>query len=198
MKKIKILVPFLLVLIFTMGLYGCGAKTPTDTVKNYLDEVKKGENGDFSNLVNKTLDKNKKDKDKKAEDPTTKKIGEAIKKLTYTINSENVDGDTAKVNVKVKGPDIATVLGESMKKGINMAFSEAFSGKKPTEAEQKKMYEKIFIESMDKVKYTDRTGDISLTKVEGKWKIKESDSLTKLLMNLDPSLFNDNSKQNKN
>lgn len=197
MKKFKKLVPFLLIFTLLIGLYGCGTKSPSDTTKEYLEEVKKGENGDFSSLVNKTFDKGENKAAETNKDESSKKLTESMKKLTYTINSEKIDGDKAVVNVKVNGPDVGNVMVDYMQKAVAMAFNEAFSGKEPTKEETEKLYEKLLIECLNNIKFTDRTGDISLTKVDGKWKISGDDSLTKLLINIDASAFDSKSGEDK-
>lgn len=197
MKKLKKLVPFLLIFSLLFGVYGCGTKSPSDTTKEYLEELKKGENGDFSSLLNKTLDNSEAKAAKTNKDESAKILTESIKKLTYTINSEKIDGDKAVVNVKVNGPDVAGVMVDYMQKALAAAFNEAFSGKEPTKEETEKVYDKLLIECFNNVKFTDRTGDISLTKVDGKWKINGDDSLTKLLINIDASAFNSKSGEDK-
>lgn len=197
MKKLKKVVPFLLIFSLLFGVYGCGTKSPSDTTKEYLEEIKKGENGDFSSLLNKTLDNSEGKAAKNNKDESAKILTESMKKITYTINSEKIDGDKAVVNVKVNGPDVASVMVDYMQKALAAAFNEAFSGKEPTKEETEKVYDKLLIECFNNVKYTDRTGDISLTKVDGKWKINGDDSLTKLLININASAFNSKSGEDK-
>jgi len=189
MKGLKRIILMIMLLTLSFGVYGCSSKSPSNTVKNYLEQVKKGENGDFSKLLNQTLDKAKKEKEtpkKDASSESTKKITDSMKNLTYTINSEKIDGDSATVNVKVNGPALANFF----QKAISNAFSQAFSGNNGTKEESDKLYENMLLESLNDIKYTERTGDISLTKVDGEWKINNNDSLTKLLINIDSSLLN--------
>lgn len=196
MKRTIKIISIMMICMLSVGMYGCGTKSPSDTVKIYFDEVKKGESADFSSILNETLDKEEKHEDSASQnDESSKKIIEAMKDLTYTINSENIDGDSATVNVKVNGPDLATVMGDVIKKVFENAFSQAFSNNKMTDEETNKLYDKILLESLNNVQLTERTGDVSLTKVDGKWKINTDDSLTKLLLNIDSSMFNDPSKK---
>ncbi|EQB87899.1 hypothetical protein J2Z44_001275 [Clostridium punense] len=193
MKGFKKVVLFIMLITMTIAVYGCSSKTPSNSVKNYLEEVKKGENADFSKLLNQTLAKAKKDTEKQSEgapNESTKKFMDSLKNLTYTINSEKINGDSATVNVKVNGPDMASVLGDFLQKAFTTAFSQAFSGNNATQEETDKLFDTMLVESMNNMKYTERTGDISLTKTNGEWKINNDDALTKLLVNLDNSLFN--------
>lgn len=196
MRKLRMVAVFLLICIPIMGFFGCTKSSPTATTKEYLEEIKKGENGDFTSLLNKTLDKSANKTENKTaatkEDESSKKLSDCMKKLTYTIISEKIDGNNATVNVKVNGPDVGGAMIDYMQKGITLAFSSAFSGKEMTQEENDKLYQNLFLETLNNMKYTDRTGNISLTKVDNKWKINADDSLTKLLLNVDNSMFNTN------
>ncbi|PRR83453.1 DUF4878 domain-containing protein [Clostridium vincentii] len=201
MKQLKRVV--LIMLFFTLvgGVYGCGTKSPSNTVEDYLEEVKKGESGEFSDLLNQTLDKaeNKEETQKQEiSDETTKKLSNSIQDLTYTINSEKIDGDSATVNVKINGPDMAAVMTDYIQKAFTNAFAQAFSDKKATDEENNKLYDSMLLECLDNVKYTERTGDISLTKTEGDWKINKDDALTEVLINIDNSAFNSQTQSEEN
>ena len=201
MKKSTKVIISLMLCVLTISLFGCGVKTPSDTVKQYLEQVKKGENGDFTNLLNNTLEKGEQNKEKSKEQnkdsKADKKISDDIKKITYTINSEKIDNDKATVNVKVNGPDLATVMGEYIQKSLVTAFSQAFSNDGKSEKDMDKLYEDILMQCLNNMKFTERTGDISLSKVDGKWKINSDGNLTKLLVNIDDSFFNSEKKENK-
>lgn len=200
MKKLKMILLIMMLFIVSAGLYGCGSKSPSDTVRTYLEEVKKGENGDFSKLISNTLDETENQGESKKEevsDESTKKLIGSMENLTYTINSEKIDGDSATVNVKVNGPDIATVMADFVQKAFTSAFSQAFSGNEATEEETNKLYESMLAEALDNVKYTERTGDILLTKKDGQWKISSDDALSKLLINMDGSFSNSDAESKK-
>ncbi|MBW6410665.1 DUF4878 domain-containing protein [Clostridium weizhouense] len=193
MKNFKKVLSFALVFMLLAGVCGCaGKKTPTNTVKNYLEQVKKGENAEFSKLLNENIEKeDKKTEENKAKfDESEKKMLDSMKKLTYKINSENIEGDSAVVNVTATAPDLAAVIGEFFQKAISVAFSSAFAGTKPSDEENEKMYDKMLSECLDNVKLTERTQDIHLEKVDGEWKITNNDELAKLLVNIDPKKFN--------
>jgi hypothetical protein len=112
-----------------------------------------------------------------------------MEKLTYTINSESVNGDSATVNVKVNGPDMSKVMAEFIQKAFSTALAQSFSGKQANDEDNNKLYESMLMECLDKVTYSDRTGDISLTKIDGQWKITNDDSLTTLLLGINGSAF---------
>ncbi|WP_315079949.1 DUF4878 domain-containing protein [uncultured Clostridium sp.] len=188
MKKFKKVLSMTLVFILLSGVCGCAEKqTPSNMVKNYLEEVKKGENVNFSKLLNENLEKEdgKAAEDKANLDESEKKMINSMKKLTYKINSENIDGDSAVVNVTATAPDLAAVIGEFFQKAISVAFS----GNNASDEENKKMFDNILSECLDNVALTERTQDIHLEKVDEEWKITDGNEMVKLLANIDPSMF---------
>lgn len=186
----------MLLLTLVVGVSGCSTQSPSDTVEIYFEEVKKGENGDFSKLLNENLNESENKED--FSDEASKKLMDSMKKLTYTINSEKIDGDSATVNVKVNGPDMATVVAKYMQEVVTMAFSQAFSGNQPTEEESDKLYNSILLKYLEDINYTDRTEDISLTKKDGQWQINDDDALSKLILNIDSSFMNSGAQDEKN
>lgn len=189
MKQFKRIATIMILFALIIGVCGCGTKSPSDTVKNYFEQVKKGENGDATQLLDETF-KNTQNKESKLSDESTKKIIGTMEKLTYTINSESVNGDSATVNVKVNGPDMSKVMAEFIQKAFSNALAQSFSGKQANDEDNNKLYDNILKECLDNVTYGDRTGDISLKKIDGQWKITNDDSLTTLLLGINGSAFN--------
>ncbi|NFO55931.1 DUF4878 domain-containing protein [Clostridium botulinum] len=203
MNKLKKILPIIVLFALIIGIYGCGTQSPTNVVKSYLEEVKKGENSDFTNLLNdkldKTEDKGEPTKDDQYSNETTKQLIATMNKITYTVKSEKIDGDSAVVNIDINGPDISKVMSEFMQKAFSTALAQSFSGNEISKEEQNKLFEDILTESIKNTTYVDRTGDISLTKIDGKWKVNNDDSLSTLLIGMKASTFdNKKSDDNKN
>lgn len=179
LKKISIIMT--LVLSIT-AFYGCKSKelSPSDTVKTYFDEIKGADEATISTLLSNV---------EETDTNSSKKMITEIQKLTYTINSESIDGEKATVNVKVNGPDMAAVIATSIQEMFTSVLSQAFSGTEMTEAEQNKLYDDIMVKALDGVIFTDRTGDITLEKSENGWEITSDNEITKLIMNIDPTTF---------
>lgn len=179
LKKISIIMT--LVLSIT-AFYGCKSKepSPSDTVKTYFDEIKGADEATISTLLSNV---------EETDTNSSKKMITEIQKLTYTINSESIDGEKATVNVKVNGPDMAAVIATSIQEMFTSVLSQAFSGTEMTETEQNKLYDDIMVKALDGVIFTDRTGDITLEKSENGWEITSDNEITKLIMNIDPTTF---------
>ena len=177
LKKISIIMT--LVLSIT-AFYGCKSKepSPSDTVKTYFDEIKGADEATISTLLSNV---------EETDTNSSKKMITEIQKLTYTINSESIDGE--KATVKVNGPDMAAVIATSIQEMFTSVLSQAFSGTEMTEAEQNKLYDDIMVKALDGVIFTDRTGDITLEKSENGWEITSDNEITKLIMNIDPTTF---------
>ncbi|WP_195263141.1 hypothetical protein [Clostridium sp. 1001275B_160808_H3] len=189
LKKISIIM--ILVLSVT-AIYGCKSKepSPSDTVKTYFDEIKGADEAMISTLLSTVKENNTN---------SSKKMVTEIQKLTYTINSEAIEGeDNATVNVTVNGPDIAAVIAKGIQEVFTSALSQAFSGTEMTEEEQNKLYDDILIKALDEVTFTDRTGDITLEKSENGWKVTNENEVTKLIMNIDPTTFDPTNIETEN
>ena len=57
----------------------------------------------------------------------TDKLLKSMKKLTYKINSEEVDSDTAIVNVTVNSVDLGGVFAKVIREYFSYALAQAFS-----------------------------------------------------------------------
>lgn len=180
----------LLALIMTTVLYGCGGNTPTDVVNEYFSNIQKG-NTNVQDLFNMVAEEGNAEEieNDSFSDETSKKLIEKMKDLTYKVNKEEINGDSAKVNVTVKGMDLSIVIGKVMQEAFGYMLSQAFTGVEMTEEESNKYFEGLFIKYLDEVTYNERTEDITLKKVENEWKIEENDALSKLVMGIDSSTF---------
>jgi hypothetical protein len=193
MRNFKKIISIMLLFVLILGVYGCGSKSPSNVAKNYFEELKKGQNADFSNMLTTSLESA--EKNNKISDDSTKKVIDSMTKVTYTINSEKIDGDSATVNVKVNAPDMSKVMVDFMQKAFTTALAKSFSGDKMSNDDQNTLYNNILSDCLSNITYADRTGDISLKKSNGEWKIDADDSLKKLLLGIDTSAFNKNASK---
>ena len=198
MNYLKKLICFLSAIILVTAVSGCGIKSPSKVMSEKLDSIKNDSNEAISDLLNSKI----KDEDvSDSQDTESKnKMIESVKKFTYKINSETVDGDSAKVNVTVNGPDLADAFSQFMQKAFSDALSNAFSGDNMTKEETEAKYDKMLCEILENVKFSDRTLDVEMVKEDKEWKIKNDNDLIKLVTNIDPDALNDklSSSDNKN
>lgn len=183
MKKIRA-ISMLLVLLISTTLISCGGSTPTATVEEFLNGVKKD---DINNEI--ILSENNESQIEETEDlyteETQKKLNDAMSKITYKVNEEIVDGDTAKVNVTVNSMDLGIVFGKILQESMSYVFAQAFSGQELTEEQQDAYMDELLNKNLDTITYSEKTGDINLVKLDNNWKIKEDSNLTSLIMGMD-------------
>lgn len=189
MKRLKKITSIALIFILAIGVYGCGIKSPSNTVKNYIENIKTGKGSDFSKLLDATKE-NEERKEGDISEGNSQRVVDSMKKLSYNINSEKIDGDSATVNVKVNGPDMGTAMLDYIQQVFSNELTQAFSTNKLTEEQSKKMYDDILSKCIDNIKYTDRTEDVSLIKKDGQWEIVTNDALMTLLINIKDSFLN--------
>lgn len=190
MNYLKRIVCFLTAVILVVAVSGCGTKGPGKVMSETLDSIKKGDDKAVSEILDSQIQAEEGTNSENVD--SEKKMIEAVKKISYKINSETIDGNSATVNVTVNGPDIADALSQFMEKALSDALSSAFSGDTMTEAETDEKYDKMFAEILDNVKFSDRTMDIEMVKDNNEWKIKDENDLIKLVTNIDPVAFDEN------
>ena len=187
LKKLSLLMATLVTT--TLLLQGCGAKTPTDVVNDYFNQIRKGEvNAEQLLSMGEEAEKEQEDFDSMS-DETQKKLLDKLKQTTCKVNSESIDGETATVNVTVNGMDFNLILAKIMQEAFGFVMAQAFSGTEMTEEQSTAYIEGLLNKYLDEVTYSDRTGDISLVKENYEWKIQGDDSLLKLLIGMDSSSF---------
>ncbi len=198
----KILRKLSLVLVLTLStvlLYGCGKQSPTDVVNEYFQKIQNGD-GDVNDLFAKVEESEKETEDNidnsNFSEETQNKLLEKMKGITYKVNGETIDGDSAKVNATVKGLDLNVVFGKVIQEAFNYSLAQVFSGNEMSEEESNAYYDSLFIKYLDEVTYSERTSDIELTKVDGEWKITEDYSILKLLLGIDESILGGNTDGN--
>ena len=194
MRKLKSISIILVVMIASI-LAGCTTK-PTNVVNNYLDDVK-SKGIDITSIIEESSDEdtlkelNSDRLSNEYTDEVYEKLGDKLKDLKYKVNSENIDGDTATVNVTVTGPDFNNVIKEVIKEAFSYILGQAFSGKQMTEEETNKYVIDLFTKHIDEAESSERTKDIKLKKVDNKWQITYDEDLLTLLTGINSDSFDD-------
>lgn len=188
MNYLKKLICFMAAIILVATVSGCGSKSPSNVLSGKFDNLKNGDENTISDVLDSEI-KNEELNDYNYTDSENSMI-EAVKKTTYKVNSEKVDGDSATVNVTVNAPDLTDAFTQFMERVFSDALSNAFSGNTETEEEIDAKYDKILSEIVQNVKFSDRTMDIEMVKEEKEWKIKNDNDIIKLVTNIDPDTLN--------
>ena len=187
MKYLKKVMCFFMTAILILIVSGCGTKSPSKAISEKLNSIKNGNNQTISEVLNSEISQEKTDDSEYIE--SKNKMIDSVKKITYKINSETVEGDTATVNITVNGPDLADAFSKFMQKAFSDALSNAFSGNTETQEEIDAKYDKIFSEILENMNFSDRTMDVEMVKENKEWKVKDYNDIIKLIINIDPDTF---------
>lgn len=167
----KILYIFLAVILLT----GCGdiSNTPTKQVEGFFNKYQTLDQDVLDDLERIILEEERFDETNK------EKYRDVIKKqyknLTYYVKEEKVDGDTATVTAEITVYDFASVMSESEDYKNN--HINEFNDESGNFSQSK--YIDYVIDQLDKTKEKIKyTLDLSLTKIDDKWKLDTLDSDT--------------------
>lgn len=188
MKNIRKIIALFMAITFSIMLYGCGKKTPTDTVNDYLGKLQGGE-FNIQELINTAVEdsSNKGIADKNISEETSNKLLDNVKKMTFKVNSESINEDTAKVNVTANSMDLGPVLTNTIREAFTYMLSQALLNSEMTDEESNEYFNGLLNKYLDQVTFSDKTEDITLTKGEEGWKIEVDGSLEKLIIGVNSS-----------
>lgn len=191
MKKTRFILAIFLLFMVTVFM-GCSSKAE-DTIKDYFTKAEKGEIS-FAHLVEQSMEDkviNKIESDKFSRqyiDKIYSEFDDNIKSIKYKINSQDVSGNEATVNITVIGDDLSKNFENVLTQTVKYVVQQAYLDNKMSRDEVNKYINKL-VTDMGKPSSTERTGDIHLEKVNGKWQVKEDDSLVQILTGIESSTF---------
>ena len=175
----------LITLIFSMFLLtGClSASTPEEIVKNHFKDISSELSNDTTKNMLSELVSSKNDN---VNEDLANALVDSLSKIQVTTTGEEINGDTAKVNVSVKGVNLQTVISSY----ITRCMAESSSVKDASEEEVTKFAQNLLIDELNKATLEDRTGVINLTKdSDNNWVISQDDDYTTALMGVAASNY---------
>lgn len=187
MKKRKAVHILFILAIITMFM-GCSNKAE-NVVNDYFKKVLNGE-VKFEDLIeqpmeDKVIDKIESDKfSKQYIDKMYSEFDNNIKNVKYKINSHNINGDEATVNVTVIGDNLSNNFKQVLTQTVKYVVQQAYLDNKMSQEEVNK-YMSNLISEIGQATSSERTSDITLEKVNGKWQVKNDSSLTELITGID-------------
>lgn len=191
MRLIKKIICISLGVMLLLGVSGCGfdkakERTPTEAVSQSLDSIKSGDSEKIQDMLSENLPINIKGNlgFKELLPKSSEKMKDSLKKITYNINSENINGDKAVVNVTVNGPDLKELFDTLISDVVKDIKSGELRITKVDIDKISKKYDNKFSELAKNIQTTERTGDIELEKKNGKW-VADTDDLCELSVNID-------------
>ncbi|MGM9979671.1 MAG: DUF5105 domain-containing protein [Clostridium sp.] len=175
----------LITLIFSMFLLtGClSASTPEEVVKNHFKDISTELSNDTTKNMLSELVSSKNDN---VNEDLANALVDSLSKIQVTTTGEEINGNTAKVNVSVKGVNLQTVISSY----ITRCMAESSSVKDASEEEVTKFAQNLLIDELNKATLEDRTGVINLTKdSDNNWVISQDDDYTTALMGVAASNY---------
>lgn len=175
----------LITLIFSMFLLtGClSASTPEEVVKNHFKDISTELSNDTTKNMLSELVSSKNDN---VNEDLANALVDSLSKIQVTTTGKEINGDTAKVNVSVKGVNLQTVISSY----ITRCMAESSSVKDASEEEVTKFAQNLLIDELNKATLEDRTGVINLTKdSDNNWVISQDDDYTTALMGVAASNY---------
>ncbi|MDY2729884.1 DUF5105 domain-containing protein [Clostridium sp. HCP1S3_B4] len=187
MKKRKAVHILFILAIITMFM-GCSNKAE-NVVNDYFKKVQNGE-VKFEDLIeqpmeDKVIDKIESDKfSKQYIDKMYSEFDNNIKNVKYKINSHSTNGDESTVNVTVIGDNLSNNFKQVLTQTVKYVVQQAYLDNKMSQEEVNK-YMSNLISEIGQATSSERTSDITLEKVNGKWQVKNDSSLTELITGID-------------
>lgn len=187
MKKRKAVHILFILAIITMFM-GCSNKAE-NVVNDYFKKVQNGE-VKFEDLIeqpmeDKVIDKIESDKfSKQYIDKMYSEFDNNIKNVKYKINSHSTNGDESTVNVTVIGDNLSNNFKQVLTQTVKYVVQQAYLDNKMSQEEVNK-YMSNLISEIGQATSSERTSDITLEKVNGKWQVKNDSSLTELIIGID-------------
>lgn len=176
MKKV---ISVFLIAFLTISMTGCVKNHPQDTVESYLNAIKSGELGNLDEYLLEGKEKNE-EYEFILKDEFEQAMINAYSKLEYEILSTEIEGDNAKVEAKIKSPDLGSAMEDTIMEVIpklledafNEAFNENAEDNFDEEATQKEI-EETFTNKInkDKLPMVENTVKIKLVKKDKEWLI---------------------------
>lgn len=135
----------LLTLIFSMFLLiGCSsAKTPEDVVNNHFKDISSELSNDTTKEMLSSLVSSN---NNNVNEDLANALVNALSKIEATTTGEEISGDTAKVNVSIKGINLQTVISSY----LTRCMAEASSVQNASEDEVTKFAQNLLIDELDR------------------------------------------------
>lgn len=189
MKILKRYLSIILILVIGVGVTACGNSTPTSEVEEVLEGLRAGKREEVKVLVtdaiNKSILGNSEELSKEVPSGMTEEtqdlLNKVLGKMSYKINSENIENEKATVNVTLKGGNISKAFKGYLGDLLTLAYTSDVLSTTPKD-EYFLLVNSIFYEKLKAIEYEDRSGDINLTKNGEKWVVENDVAFFELLL----------------
>jgi len=169
MKKLSIIS---LVLIVSLVLVACSPEaSPEEVVEKAFMELKNSNIEEFRTYIV--------DEDDFSDEEVEDRIEYLVKRIEVEVTDSNIDGDTATVTADITNINFSIVMQEFMTQAMGIAMDNALSEDPMSQEEMDSMVEDLLIEILqsEDIETVTNTTEISLEKINGKWKINYNEEI---------------------
>lgn len=171
MKRIiSICIAALLIFVMALSTAACGAKepSPTEVLDSYLKAIQT-EGFEEAGISSSDLDM---DELSESDSELVDSLKAKMQEFEYELSNEQIDGDSATVDLKVKTYGFGEMLTEVLNEYLQQAISMAFSG--ASDEEMEAILNNLFREKVDNLEKTfEKTVTVEMVKGEEGWEVKD-------------------------
>lgn len=183
MKAVSILLRTAMVTTLSLMMVSYGVKTPSKAISNYFDEVKKGyKSNDLLKIKSDTSITQMGESQEEMSDEVKELLLQSLRQINYTINSENVNGEKATVNVTVKGPNITNGMVNTIQESFKRILEKSSINSDMSEDEGKRIVDDTMIKNFKQLEIDERTADVILVKNSNGWTVDDNEDLCNLIL----------------
>jgi len=119
------------------------------------------------------------DEDDFSDEEVEESIEYLVKRIEVEVTDSNIDGDTATVTADITNINFSIVMQEFMTQAMGIAMDNALSEDPMSQEEMDSMVEDLLIEILqsEDIETVTNTTEISLEKINGKWKINYNEEI---------------------
>ena len=183
MKKKLFVITVIMAMLACLYACGPGIPTPAETADTFLTALKEQDSetlatvyeGGELDLLDKAAESDESDEaeDSSLNDVYEEQLKPILLDFDYEISNEQINGDNASVDVKIKTYSIGEAFSAFFEDYISEAFVLAFSD--VTEEELDTLASTILSKKLDELAEKDyeKSATLTMSKVDGKWMVNE-------------------------
>ena len=173
--------------IFISTFIGCKSKpniSPKDYTNQYLEEIKTNTNNEIKEVIDNKIRILRKDKYKntKLYDYIIYDISLVLSKMDFEVIDETINGNKAKVTVKIKGLDFSEIIPDLLNNQELTTIAKNIYFERNIDSNEVDKLNNILLNELGKYNLKERTGELNLSLKDNKWKMQLNDNFYKLLI----------------
>lgn len=184
-RGISLILSTILCLTFLVGCGGGVDNSPKGVVTEYLEKVKTGDSSGLNTLLSVQLEEELGEdltSDENVESDMDSEMADMLKEVQYKIMSENIEGDTAKVEVSINNYNFTNIFVGFLYNYMSEVINTSFSGEEFSDEDADKLANDILEKEFKEAKQETRVEILTLKKENDIWKIEQDEAFVKLMI----------------